>query len=158
MALAKKCAMALVTAALAFSAGAVPAARSAPKATGEVYFDNAGLMAFSKFNAHEAFAGRPAKGNFYYADSGAMGMRWYSIDVTCVDVEGDGATFSGPIYATNVPEWEGLWVQIWVYDGGTPGWNGDEITGQFFQGPDCLPFTEPPPWIDVAAGNLVVHD
>lgn len=145
----------------AFAAGAAPPGQSAPKATGDVYFMNGDMVAYSHFNAHEAIAHRPAKGLFYYYDNGYVGDqegRYYYADLNCVDVDGDYATFSGPLVDTNVPEWMGFWVQIWVHDGGTPGWRGDEITGAFFDFDGCLPYDDPPGWLAVMDGNLVVHE
>ena len=131
---------------------------SAQKATGEVWFENSGLMAYADFNAHEAYMDRPAKGEFYYEDDDGEGtVRYYLMMVDCVEVEGEDATFSGEIVDTNVDDWMGQGVQIWVTDGGTPGWNGDLITGQFFEYPDCLPYDESPMMIEIDEGNLKVH-
>lgn len=131
---------------------------SAAKATGQVWFENGGLWATLEFNAHEAMGNRPAKGHLYYADWDGSGMmRYYKAWIDCVDVEGDEATFSGQIYETNVPAWMDQGVQIWVHDGGTPGRNGDEIGGNFFTWPGCLPYMAPPQWIPVEEGNLKVH-
>jgi hypothetical protein len=133
----------------------------APKATGEVWFWNGDLWARADFSAHEEYGSHPAKGEFYYEDSDDEGnMRYYQFMVTCaiVDRENATATFSGQICDTNVPDWQDKWVQIWVYDGGTPGSEGDTITGQMFdEDPMCEaepPMAEPLP---VVEGNLKVH-
>lgn len=135
---------------------------AAPHATGsEVeFFFGCGRQGTIWFNAHEAMDNRPAKGELTYHDVNGRGRHhWFTADIDCVDVMPDGyATFSGWLVETNVPDWEGLWVQIWVYDGGTPGREGDQVAGSFFEGPDCLPFgPNPDQWFDVVSGNLVIH-
>ena len=133
---------------------------SPPKATGGVRFmrydeDDMEVLSFAEFQAHEGSGRRPAKGSIKFHD--ALGYE-FSADVTCVAVWGNYATFSGPITKTNMEDWEGMWIQVWVHDGGTPGSAGDQIGGEFFDDePECKPETKPEEWSPVIGGNLTVH-
>ncbi|HWR90408.1 MAG TPA: hypothetical protein VN260_09115 [Dissulfurispiraceae bacterium] len=135
----------------------------APRATGFVGFTNGDVPATSYFSAHAAYSNpagkeRPAKGFFYYGEMNDA-AHYYIFAVECAAISGNQATFGGEIVETNVSDWEGKQVQIWVLDGGTPGSNGDKIYGEFIE-PDCdvmLEGAEDPAWIPVESGNLVVH-
>ena len=127
------------------------------KVTGEVGFWNDSAWARSYFDAHEGYDNRPAKGSFYYEDNSVEPMRYYKFPVTCTEVNGTHATFSGCIDETNDFSLVGKWVQIWVYDGGTPGREGDSIMSIFYDDDPACNGTKPTVMIPIADGNLVVH-
>ena len=69
------------------------------------------------FNAHEAYNGRPAKGEVHYVDE----RGWFEDDISCVRVEGNRAIFTGRVVRSDVDEWIGKWFVLGVLDGGSPG-------------------------------------
>ena len=163
----------LATGAMLYAVGANAA--PAPKATGHVSWTTAASSATLQFSVQEAVNDRDARGSFTYRERLNDGTSvYYRVTVECVDVDEETgtATFSGRILDTNVDEWEGSGVQIWVQDSGEKGGEGDAIGGAFFDwavdDPDtedvdeseanCLPLDEAPGWIDVERGNIVVHD
>lgn len=108
------------------------------------------------FNAHEEFDGRPAKGEVHYIDENGD---WFEDDVTCVNVDGDYAIFSGQVVRSNRDDWIGNWFRLGVYDGGSPGRGHDKVWVDAYlseddPGCDELPGLGP---YDVLSGNLAVH-
>jgi hypothetical protein len=146
--------------ALLLVASVVQAGGSPPKATGGIEFyriddDGTQVRAWVEFEAHQLAEDGMGKGNARYHDE--QGNKLF-IDVTCVAVWDDYATFSGQAKSTNVAEWEGMWFTIWVHDGGSPGTNGDEFGAEAYeQDPGCVSGTMPGDWSPVIGGNLVVH-
>jgi hypothetical protein len=131
----------------------------APKATGAGNFvrteDGMEIEARFSFEAHGEHGNRPAKGWFKYHDSLGNAFR---IDVQCVSVYSNEATFSGPVVKTNMDDWEGMWLLIWVEDGGSPADGNDTIGGEMYEyDPGCDPGTMPGDYWPVTNGNLVVH-
>lgn len=143
---------------LSLTAGSFAA--SAEKATGYVEYEAAGLYRALEFNAHEAFGNRPAKGILSYSDANGD---WYTVDVQYVNV--DPATMiayiAGPVVSASQQDWVGLWLSAAVYDGGTPGREGDAVAGIFTDIDTAIANVSmsvvPGDWYDVLAGNLVVH-
>ena len=138
---------------------AVCLAGPAPKATGAGEFtrteDGVEIEARFNFEAHAEHANRPTKGWFKYHD--AMGNK-FTIDVQCVSVYDNEATFSGPVVKTNMDDWEGMWLLIWVEDGGSPATDNDTIGGEMYDyDPGCDPSTMPSEYWPVSNGNIVVH-
>jgi len=155
-----KSAILLITVFFLLGSLAVAYGSSPLKATGGVRFmrmgdDSLEVLSFAEFEAHDAHGGSPDKGsiNFHDADGNK-----FKADVTCVTVCGDYATFSGPVTKTNVDDWEGMWIQVWVYDAGSSGTEGDLIGGEFFDAdPGCNLHPGPDEWLPVIGGNLTVH-
>ena len=147
-----------------FVIGSVVSLQAAPppKVTGGVEFtrmeDIGEVTAKAEFNAHQEYDGHPAKGMFKYRDSMGRELR---IDVECVYIHPCRncccATFSGPVVKTNMAEWEGQWVQVWVRDTGSSGRDHDCIGAAMYSyNPDCNR-TMPPEWWEVIHGNLQIH-
>ena len=142
---------------LAMSPGIVLAKGPTDKATGYIEYYQPGY--FFDFNAHASKDGRPVKGDAWnYTPSGG----WYHAEVRCVNIlDNQTVLFAAELVETNMPSW-GPWVLIKVYDGGTPGRNGDLIWGQFLSEDlakkMCQAGDEPSggPW-SVLSGNLQVH-
>lgn len=131
--------------------------KSGEKATGTVTYQNGGDTVMAIFDAHEAIGNRGAKGTFLYVD---QAYNFYLLELTCVNVDPAGhvATFGGSVQYSNFID-VGTTIQIWVYDGGTPGSAGDLIAGDVMA-PDCGqldPTVVPLIWIPIEGGNLVVH-
>jgi hypothetical protein len=132
----------------------------APKATGAGEFtrieeDGTEVEARFNFEAHGEQEDRPAKGWFKYHDS--MGNK-FTIEVQCVSVYNNEATFSGPVVRTNMDDWEGMWLLLWVEDGGSPANGNDTLGGEMFDyDPGCDPNTMPNDYWPVTNGNIVVH-
>ena len=90
--------------------------------------------------------------------------RTLSYNVKYVIVENDKAWFGAYcIYDSAGGAKEGDWLFVKVYDGGTPGWNGDKI-GWDWNSIDehhllrrIKGQSDPNNWWDVIDGNLVVH-
>ncbi|MFZ1948269.1 MAG: hypothetical protein WAW06_12035, partial [bacterium] len=111
--------------------------------------------AWLEFEAHQGTSDSDARGQARYHDEDGNKL---TIDITCVAVWGDCATFSGQAVRTNVDEWDRVWFLLWVHDGGSPGINGDGFAADLFdQDPGCSPGTMPRDWMPVIGGNLVVH-
>ena len=134
-------------------------AESAVKVTGGVAWlrTEGGVehTCWAEFSAHADAADRPAKGWVRYReDSG----NYFVVDVMCVNHYEQHAVIAGPIVKTNSDEWQDRWLQIWVFDGGTPGSEGDRVGGEMYdRDPGCDMTVQPPEWWDVTNGNLVVH-
>ncbi len=131
----------------------------APKATGAGEFtrmeDGVEIEARFNFEAHGECGNRPAKGWFKYHDE--MGNK-FTMEVRCVFVYSNEATFSGPVVKYNMDEWEGQWLLIWVEDGGSPADGNDTIGGQMYDSdPGCDENTLPDDYWPVTNGNIVVH-
>jgi hypothetical protein len=114
-------------------------------------------MTWISFNAHEAYNGRPLKGEVHYTDENGD---WFDDDVTCVNVleEESQAIFSGQVVSSNRDDWIGKWFVIGVYDGGSPGRDHDTVYvwAHFWdEDPGCDEL--PPLKYPVLSGNLVVH-
>jgi len=108
------------------------------------------------FNAHEAYNGRPVKGEVHYIDENGD---WFEDEVSCVRVAGDSAIFSGQVITSNREDWIGMWFRLGVYDGGSPGRDHDKVwvdAHLWDEDPGCdeLPGLGP---YSVLSGNLVVH-
>lgn len=96
----------------------------AEKATGCVLTDQRGWGI--DFNAHEAKADRDAKGQIYHWSDEME--REIQIEVEYVNIEDEWGYFAGvctydSLDGTNI----GQWLYVVVYDGGTPGTNGDQV-------------------------------
>lgn len=130
----------------------------APHATGsdvEFLRCHLQLQSWISFNAHEAYNGRPAKGELHYRD---VNGDWLDGDVGCVTIEGEDAIFSGLATATNREDWEDKYFHIAVHDGGTPGRKGDLVWISLMRNndPGCITYPDYGPY-PVDSGNLVVH-
>lgn len=130
----------------------------APHVTGsDVEFDVCtNRLTYVSFNAHEAYNGRPVKGEVHYTDENGD---WFEDDVTCVNVDGDYAIFSGQVVRSNVDLWIGKWFRLGVYDGGSPGRGHDKVwvdAGLSDDDPGCDDLPRLGPY-DVLSGNLVIH-
>lgn len=130
----------------------------APHVTGsDVEFDVCtNRLTYVSFNAHEAYNGRPAKGEVHYTDENGD---WFEDEVSCVRVAGDSAIFSGQVITSNREDWIGKWFRLGVYDGGSPGRGHDKVwvdahLWEDDPGCDDLPGLGP---YGVLSGNLVVH-
>ena len=131
----------------------------APKATGAGEFtrteDGMEITARFNFEAHGEYGNRPAKGWFKYHDS--MGNK-FTIEVQCVSVYNNEATFSGPVVKTNMDDSEDQWLLIWVEDGGSPADGNDTLGGEMYdRDPGCSPNMMPSQFWPVTNGNIVVH-
>jgi hypothetical protein len=133
-----------------------------PKVTGGVEFTRMDgcreITAKAEFNAHQAYDGHPAKGMFQYRDSDDRTLR---MDVQCVYIHRCGscccATFSGPVVRSSESEWMGKWVQVWVRDTGSSGFEHDMIGAALYDyDPNCRR-TMPPEWWPVIHGNAQIH-
>lgn len=135
-------------------------AASPPKATGGIQFyrmedDSTQVLGWVEFEAHQLADDGTAKGQARYHDE--LGNQ-LTADITCAAIWDDYATFTGEIVKTNVDDWAGKWLTIWVHDGGSPGTNGDEFGADIYDAdPGCAPGTMPGEWSPVIGGNLVVH-
>lgn len=134
------------------------------KATGAVSIS---LESFHmSFSAHEGSSTRPAKGSAY--TRGGETGREGTYTVRYVLVSGNEAWFAAICdYDSANGANEGMWLFIRVYDGGTPGVNGDYIGWDWRcrYDEECarsrvvsMDITRPPKrfW-PVIEGNLVVH-
>lgn len=134
--------------------------QSAPpqKATGGVSFATTGsggekLQRWIEFEAHAGHNGQLAKGWVKYHNSNGLRFR---ADVQCVNIV-DDRHISGPIVTAPDTLFLSRWFLFVVYDGGTPGSQGDKIFYQIHTtDPGCSP-AQPPYMHDVESGNLVVH-
>jgi hypothetical protein len=151
--------LALAVLTCVFMAAAMCMAGPAPKATGAGAFvrtqDGMEIEARFNFEAHGEQGNQPAKGWFKYHDS--MGNK-FTVEVQCVRVSGNDAFFSGPIVDYNMDEWEGMWLLVWVEDGGSPADGNDTIGGEMYDyDPECSPNLWPREYWPVTNGNIVVH-
>src|SRR6478672_11621394 len=162
--------MKLISALLMFAFATLPASAgqglSGDKATGTVTYPNSGDISTVVFDIHEAVGNRPAKGTLLYTELDPVTslVYYYTMTIDCVNIDPAShiATFSGTAFNTNLPGLEGRTLQVWFYDGGTPGRNGDRIAGNVTDTPDCgqLDPTAAPffnPWIAIIEGNLTIH-
>jgi hypothetical protein len=138
---------------------AVPVfAAGAGKATGGVGYTAGGLERRAEFNVHESKGNQPAKGIFNYHDANG---NWYQVDVEHVKVDGDMAYFAGEVVKASDPTWLGQWLSAAMYDGGTPGRNGDKIWGTFTDMGTAMDNVDnmnaPGSSYPIENGNLVVH-
>ena len=110
------------------------------RATGEVWFTtDDGYPRHIWFDAHEAYAGRPEKGEFHQEDWCGGTYHWYNGYVINVDVDGNSASFDINFYEGN--GWAvGHILPLAVVDNGEPGIGVDTVNG----------------W-PIYEGNLVVH-
>jgi hypothetical protein len=155
----KVLAITLAVGVLALAWVAVCIGGPAPKATGAGEFtrteDGMEIVARFNFEAHGEHANRPAKGWFKYRDE--LGNE-FTIDVQCVTIYSNEATFSGPVVKTNMDDWEGMWLLLWVEDGGSPAAGHDTVGGEMFDyDPGCDPNMMPNDYWPVINGNIVVH-
>ncbi|MFZ1947631.1 MAG: hypothetical protein WAW06_08795 [bacterium] len=138
----------------------VAGAASPPKATGGIQFyrvedDSTQIQSWVEFEAHQINADGAGKGQLRYHDE--IGNK-LAAKITCVAVWDDYATFSGEVVSTNIPDWEGKWLVVWVHDADSPGSNGDEFGADLYDADTgCAAGTVPREWSPVIAGNLVVH-
>jgi len=130
----------------------------APHATGsDVEFDVCtNRLTYVSFNAHEAYNGRPVKGEVHYTDENGD---WFEDEISCVNVDDDRAILSGQVVTSNREDWIGMWFRLGVYDGGSPGRDHDKVwvdAHLWDEDPGCdeLPGLGP---YGVLSGNLVVH-
>jgi hypothetical protein len=125
-----------------------------PKATGGVEITLEGAKLWVEFTAH---AGDPAKGMLHLQAKDNERF-WYKLDVECVNVVGKMAFFSGTIVKASDEIYVGQCRKWVVYDGGTPGSEGDWISWDVgcTDPKDCQPF-DPAFKLFVEKGNLVVH-
>lgn len=149
----------LVVSLLVFVSAAVCLGGPAPKATGAGEFtrteDGMEVVARFNFEAHGEHANRPVKGWFKYHDG--LGNK-FTVDVQCVSIYGNEAIFSGPVVKTNMDEWEGMWLLIWVEDGGSPAHGNDTLGGEMYEyDPGCETGMMPSEYWPVTNGNIVVH-
>ena len=131
----------------------------APKATGGISYEAAGLDRQAQFQMHDGDAvGKTDKGMFKYSDANGD---WYTVEVTAVNVSGDMAFFAGPVVAASQPGWVGLWLSAAAHDGGEPGATVDHIYGIFTDQATAEANVSgevaPGPAFAVTNGNLQVH-
>jgi hypothetical protein len=126
-----------------------------PKATGGVEITYEDTKLWVEFTAH---AGDPAKGMLHLKVKEGGELFWYKLDVECVTVVEKTAFFSGTVVKASEESFVGLCRKWVVYDGGTPGSEGDWIAWDVHctDPQDCQPF-EPTVKHFVEKGNLVVH-
>ena len=95
------------------------------KATGSVEWTSGGTTPtagiYTEFALHDR-SGDDVRGSYVYMTiPRTWGLEWREITVICVTVDGDHAHWGGYIDASNNAAMEGMYIQGWVYDGGTPG-------------------------------------
>jgi hypothetical protein len=130
---------------------------AAPSVEGQFWFWNGHHMAMMDLRARLGRYGRQPMGNLVYSDEGPDGeLRTYTAGVDQVVIEGRKAVLSARITDTNVPEWEGLGVQIWLEDSGRPGGREDEVSAMFFRWPAAMPYEFCPMATAVVNGNVVI--
>jgi len=132
---------------------------SGEKANGGVWYEaEEDLPAHIAFVAREAQGERPAGGHLHYGDTE---HRWYNLEISEVNVEGDMAFFAGEIVSASESNWIGQWVFFAVHDGGAPGRMGDELWSAFLSQASALEMVRegdtPGEAHRVTRGNLVVH-
>ena len=137
----------------------------AEKATGTVGLGEPVVGWYADFNAHEEMDGRPDKGSMRQWND--LTGKDYYFDVKYVQVDGDEAWFAAlcTSYSPGGAK-KGWWLFVKVYDGGSPGSEGDEI-GWVWKGvvePEDVEneflswvLADPVNCWDVIDGNLVVH-
>ena len=118
-----------------------------------------------KFNTHEAIGDKDAKGkmvdNVYGPDD--VLRRVFMYDVKYVRVDGDYAHFGALCTHDSEGVVTGRWLYVKVYDGGTPGTNGDCIGWKWASFNETLVESwvnsgTTTSWFRMATeGNLVVH-
>jgi len=160
----KKIVILAIATVLVLSTGVALAGGPAEKATGYVRLNGWAEGWYAQFNAHEEMDSRPAKGSMRVWS--VISGRELHFDVWYVLSEGDYAWFAAKCtwYNGIGSNKVGQWLYVKVYDGGTPGCNGDEIgwdwttsetvAAAFVSGQGHPPF---PYWTNVVEGNLVVH-
>lgn len=132
-------------------------ARNTPRVEGQFWFWNGHHMAMMDLHARLGRFGRPGFGNLVYTDEGPDGARRnYNAGIDLVVIDGPKAMVSGRIMGTNVPEWEGLGVQVWLEDSGRPSGRDDEVSAMFFTWPDTAPYTFCPMATAVINGNIAI--
>ena len=147
-----------------------PGKGPAEKATGGLMIqENNGAEAKVEFNAHEQKGdgekeGDKAKGEFtwWLLDANGEVARMIVVDVSIVQVDGDMAWFAGEATEDTGDTKVGDWLYVAVYDGGTPGTDGDTI-GWKWVGTMAAAQTAVDTMDEdvndkpILAGNLVVH-
>mgnify|MGYP006303466339 CR=1 FL=1 len=115
------------------------------------------------FNAHEARANRPAKGemtDMVYDPDGNL-RRVFEYDVMYVRVDGDYAWFGAVCTLDSEGAKTGDWLYVRVMDGGTPGTEGDSMGWKWGSETQVMDWVEDGDsdtwWRMAIAGNLVVH-
>ena len=119
--------------------------------------NRAGQWTTTSGAATQLVAGCQGEGVFRYSD---VNGTQYRVNVKFVKVSGNDAWFAGPVTSGNAGL--GQWLFAKVHDGGTPGSNGDQVSGSFttkdaaklavalMSNPGDGPFA-------VTSGNLRVH-
>ena len=134
------------------SPGIIDVPNAAPKVTGDVWFTTLdGYPRHIWFDAHEAYAGRPVKGEFHQEDGCGGGYNYYDGYVIDVKVYIGYADFATHIYAGT--GYIGQTFYLRVYDGGEPGIGNDTVGGGI-DNPSYSGFKQ---WT-IYEGNLVVHN
>jgi len=155
---------AIILVAVAMLAVSIAPSSAAPhlKATGDVNLTGGIGDRHAVFNAHDdAPAAKKTvedRGDlFFEITSGPNAGSWFRADLDCVEVVDSDAYFSGPVTETSgfYDQFSGGRVYGHVFDGGTPGRNGDtwQATFNSSSGPCAAPTGGNP----VTGGNLVVH-
>ena len=127
---------------------------AAPKVTGDVWFTtNDGWPRHVWFDAHEAYADRPIKGEFHQEDWCGGVFHYYHGDIIDVYVDSVNgiANFATYIYDTNNSSLQDKILYLHVVDNGEPGVGVDTIDGGL--SPDYSSYDG---W-QIYEGNLVVH-
>lgn len=118
-----------------------------------------------EFNAHEAIGNKDAKGKMVdnvYGPDGVL-RRVFMYDVKYVRVDGDYAHFGALCTHDSEAVKTEDWLYVKVYDGGTPGTNGDKIGWKWANSNEALVESwvnsgTTTRWFRIATeGNLVVH-
>ncbi len=134
----------------AFAAG-----KSAPKATGGIWMSGPNQQ--MKFDAHD---GTTDKGTVEYWNYDYPGLLHYTANVLCADVDqGSGEAWFTFQIPGGWPGLSGLYVEVHVTDGGTPGTNGDVYGHTVVAQAEALSCSAHPPVTNypIVGGNLVVH-
>jgi hypothetical protein len=122
---------------------------AAPKATGDIWFQNTGYGPGTDVAAHWVFnaqEGSPAKGNMSYTDQYGS----YTANVTGVSVHGQDADITAQVTSSTYPYAQVGDTFSWtVHDRGEPGVGHDYFTYHWSGGNLDLP--------TITAGNLQVH-
>lgn len=128
-----------------------------PRVMGQAWFQNGCRSAMMHVMARHGRWGRPSFGVISYADEDPTGaVRYYHATLDGVRIEANNAVLSGRINDTNVAEWEGLGVQVWMVDSFKPDGTDDEVAAMFFDWPGTLPYPYTPMFTPILEGNLEV--
>jgi hypothetical protein len=132
------------------------------KVTGEIWFTISGERpAYACFNGHDLGPEDGDKGQLTFEIQDGSGQ-YYIVDVKAVYVSEFESRIGGPVIDTNIGSVAGQWVLACLYDGGTPGTEGDQWWGHANTETNVVNWVDngPPIYINlvpVTSGNLYNH-